>query len=130
MKDSSLLLIFFPRRVGLRKATCFIARDRICSVDPAAKVHELAAVRAERKGRQIEEFRDRIRLTTDRAKPLDHSDDPFDEDVGFADSLFAGVDEDEDEEVEDVVEEDEAESAGFDSLGLSAAALFLYESLR
>jgi len=52
-------------------------------------------------------------------------DDPFDDVDGFGASLLAGVvDEDEDEFV------DEEESAGFDSLGLSAAALFLYESLR
>ena len=85
-------------------------RDRVGSVNPTTQVNELTSIVAERECREIAELGDLVRLAANRAAPLDHVADPFDELDGLGDSLLAGV-----EEVSDA----------FDSDGLSAAALFL-----
>jgi hypothetical protein len=111
----SLLFFVGDRPIRLWRMRVLGPRDGIRAVYPAAEVDESAALGAERERRQVSERGDFVGLRTDRAFAPDHVVVPVDAGGVFV-SLLG---DDEDESVE-----------GFDSAGLSAAAPFLYESLR
>ena len=92
--------------------------DAVGAVDPAAEVDELAALGAEREGREVAEGGDLAGLAADRALQADHDDEPPDgvgvgEGEGDAVGVGLGV----------------LDSAGL-LADLSASAPFLYDSLR
>lgn len=104
-------------RIGLRCR----AGDRVRTVDPAAEIDEPTTFGAEGKRRQLVQACDLIALPTNRATPANHVAVPLEvdgeEEVVLAAGLLSPLDA-------------LAVSEDFVSLGLSAAAPFLYDSLR
>ena len=109
----SSILILIPVGIGLGERLKLRTRNRIGAINPTTQVDEPATRRAERKARQFRERSNRIALPASGALALDHLEDSLVGVEGLGASVLAGVD-----------------SAGFGSLDLSAAAPFLYDSLR
>jgi hypothetical protein len=105
---------------------CLGARDRMHAIDPSPDVDQPAALAAKGERRQVAEFRDLVGLFAGWAAPRNHEPVPP-EGVEPVEGVVDGFALSEDDDVDGVDAADEPPSPEAD---LSAAAPFLYESLR